>query len=69
MMLALRAYAPACLSLGREKLHRHADQLGQVLGGEKQESHWARHASGSLTSCLMRVDWPAQPYLKPAQTI
>ena len=39
-------------------------------GGEKQESHWARQrASGSLTSCLMRVDWPAQPYLKPAQTI
>src|SRR5262245_12105501 len=23
--------------------------------------------SGSLTSCLMRVDWPAQPYLNLAQ--
>ena len=67
MTLARRAYAPARLCLGREKLHRHADQLGQVLGGEKQERHWARQRQ--RLAYLMRVDWPAQPYLKPAQTI
>jgi hypothetical protein len=37
-------------------------------GGKKQESHWAWLAPATrLTSCLMRVDWPAQPYLNLAQ--
>src|SRR5215813_4660769 len=37
-------------------------------GGKKQASHWAWLAPATrLTSCLMRVDWPAQPYLTLAQ--
>jgi hypothetical protein len=34
-------------------------------GGEKQESHWAWQRQ--RLAYLMRVDWPAQPYLNLAQ--
>jgi hypothetical protein len=37
-------------------------------GGKKQESHWAWQPQ-RLVSRQCWVDWPAQPYLKPAQTI
>ena len=39
-------------------------------GGKKQASHWAWLAPTTrLTSCLMRVDWPAQPYRNLAQRL
>jgi hypothetical protein len=34
-------------------------------GGKKQESHWAWQPQ--RLAYLMRVDWPAQPYLNLAQ--
>ena len=40
---------------------------GICAGGKKQESHWA--SQRQRLAYLMRVDWPAQPYMKPAQTI
>jgi hypothetical protein len=48
---------------------RHTPQPPEELArGKKQESHWAWLAPATrLTSCLMRVDWPAQPYRNLAQ--
>jgi len=40
----------------------------RLASGEKQESHWAWQRQ-RLVSRQCWVDWPAQPYLKPAQTI
>ena len=40
---------------------------GICAGGKKQESHWA--SQHQRLAYLMRVDWPAQPYMKPAQVI